>query len=185
MPTHQYSKNTLKITQNMDDRFGEHWRVEAVQALSHPIEVVFPFFADAYNLERLTPQFLNFRVKTPKPITLSSGTMIDYTLKIHRLPIKWKTEILDWNPPHSFVDNQARGPYTLWHHTHLFESTEDGATICRDIVHYRPKGWILASLINRFFVQRDVENIFRYRFEKLAEIFPTPAEQPAASETQT
>lgn len=104
---------------------------------------------------------------------MDAGTVIHYKLKVRGVPIRWKTTILDWDPPRKFVDNQDSGPYTLWHHTHTFEPTEDGnGTICTDTVRYKPKGWILAPLINRFFVQRDVANIFRYRFRKLEELFP-------------
>lgn len=164
--------NAVRIRPDSDPELGRIWTVTAVQVLPRPVDEIFPFFADAHNLERLTPEFLNFRVLTPKPIDIRSGCIIDYTLRVHRIPLRWKTEILDWDPPRSFVDNQAKGPYALWHHTHSFEPINDGsATRCTDTVRYRPKGWILAPLINRLFVQKDVENIFRYRFEKLGEIF--------------
>lgn len=172
------SENAVRIRAGSDPKLGRIWTVTAVQVLPRPVSEIFPFFADAHNLERLTPEFLNFRVLTPKPIDIRSGCIIDYTLRVHRIPLRWKTEILDWDPPRSFVDNQNKGPYTLWHHTHTFEPINDGrATRCIDTVRYRPKGWILAPLINRFFVQKDVENIFKYRFEKLSEIFPSLASQ--------
>jgi len=166
------SVNNITITPESNPSFGRIWKISATQRLERPLEEVFPFFADAYNLEKLTPGFLNFKVLTPKPIQMSSGCEIKYTLKIHNIPIKWKTTILDWDPPHQFVDNQDSGPYSLWHHTHSFESINNGdATLCKDTVLYKPKGWILAPLINKYFVQRDVTNIFNYRFKKLEEIF--------------
>ncbi|MGJ8636546.1 MAG: SRPBCC family protein [Phycisphaerales bacterium] len=167
------STNSITIAPDTHPKHGRIWKITAKQTLPRPIDEVFPFFSDAFNLERLTPTFLGFKVLTPKPIDLKSGTVINYRLKIHHIPIRWKTTILDWNPPHSFVDNQDQGPYTLWHHTHSFTPTNQAqSTLCTDTVLYKPKGWILAPLINKFFVQRDVKNIFEYRFQKLSEIFP-------------
>tara|TARA_R110002073_G_scaffold118918_2_gene258901 strand:+ start:38753 stop:39295 length:543 start_codon:yes stop_codon:yes gene_type:complete len=163
---------SINISPDIHPTHGRIWKLTAVQQLSQPIDTVFPFFADAYNLEKLTPSFLKFKVITPKPIDMRSGCEIKYQLKIHGIPIKWKTTILDFDPPHKFIDNQDTGPYTLWHHTHTFAPTADGsATICTDTVLYRPKGWIFAPIINKYFVQKDVTNIFHYRFKKLDEIF--------------
>ena len=128
---------------------------------------VFPFFAEARNLETLTPPWLNFEVLTPPPIKLRAGARIDYRLRVHGLPLRWRTEITEWNPPHRFVDVQLRGPYTLWHHTHTFEE-RDGGTLCVDDVRYRPRG---GTLMNRLFVRRDVESIFAFRRQRLARLF--------------
>lgn len=130
-------------------------------------EAVFPFFAEARNLQAITPPWLNFEVLTPDPIVMRPGALINYRIKIHGFPVTWRTEIAEWNPPYRFVDIQLRGPYTLWHHTHVFEEVERG-TICRDQVRYRPRG---GALINRLFVRRDVERIFRFRQQRLQAIF--------------
>lgn len=128
---------------------------------------VFAFFADAHNLQSLTPSWLRFDVTTPAPIAMRAGTLIDYRIRVHGLPIRWRTEITEWNPPHRFVDAQLRGPYTLWHHTHTFEERE-GGTLCADEVRYRPRG---GRLMNWLFVRRDVERIFAYRQQRLVELF--------------
>ena len=173
------SKNSIQVTSDRDPKLGRIWVLRATQVLPRPVEDIFPFFADAHNLEKLTPSFLKFNVLTPKPIPMDSGTIINYKLKVRGVPIKWKTTILDWEPPRQFVDNQDSGPYTLWHHTHTFEPTQDGqATLCTDVVRYKPKGWFLTGFINKFFVQKDVEQIFQYRFDKLAELFPPKASEP-------
>jgi ligand-binding SRPBCC domain-containing protein len=135
--------------------------------LPRPRDEVFSFFAEAWNLQAITPPWLNFEVLTPAPIELRAGTLLDYRLRVHGFPVRWRTEIAEWDPPRQFVDVQLRGPYTLWHHTHTFEERA-GGTLCRDQVRYRPRG---GTLIAWLFVRRDVERIFRYRELRLREIF--------------
>jgi ligand-binding SRPBCC domain-containing protein len=142
--------------------------------LPRPREQVFPFFAEARNLEILTPPWLNFEVLTPAPVAMRPGSLIDYRIRVHGMPIGWRTEIVEWSPPHRFVDVQLRGPYTLWHHTHVFEE-RNGGTLCVDDVRYRPRG---GTLINWLFVRRDVGTIFHYRQQRLLDRFgaaPTDA----------
>lgn len=136
--------------------------------LPRPLEEVFRFFAEARNLEALTPPWVGFEVLTPGPISMTCGTLIDYRIRVHGIPLRWRTEIAEWQPPHRFVDRQLRGPYTLWHHTHTFEE-RDGGTLCRDRVRYRPRG---GALMNWLFVRRDVERIFRFREQRMTELFP-------------
>ena len=138
-------------------------------------EEVFAFFAEARNLETLTPPWLEFEVLTPAPIEMRPGTLIDYRIRVHGIPIRWRTEIAEWRPPHRFVDVQLRGPYKLWHHTHTFEE-RDGGTLCADQVRYRPRG---GALMNWLFVRRDVQAIFRYRRQRMHELFGNKAVQPA------
>jgi len=142
------------------------FRFDAVLWLPRPVDQVFSFFADARNLETITPPWLKFEVLTPEPIVLRSGALIDYRIRIHGLPIRWRTEIKEWNPPHHFVDVQLRGPYKLWHHTHTFEES-DGGTRCVDRVRYYPPG---GALMNRLFVRRDIERIFQFRQQRLIEL---------------
>lgn len=146
-------------------------RFESELWLPRPVEEVFPFFADAGNLERLTPPWLRFRILTPRPIEMRPGALIDYRLRVHGLPLAWRTRIEAWEPPHRFVDAQLRGPYRLWHHTHTFEA-RDGGTLCRDVVRYAVPG---GALVDRLLVRRDVERIFAYRREELNRIFGAAA----------
>jgi ligand-binding SRPBCC domain-containing protein len=106
---------------------------------------------------------------------MRAGTLIDYRIRVHGIPIRWRTEIAVWQPPSRFVDVQLRGPYTLWHHTHTFE-TRDGGTLCADQVRYRPRG---GALVNWLFVRRDVQRIFRYRQQRMHELFGTKANETA------
>ncbi len=135
-----------------------------------PIEVVFGFFSDAQNLEAITPPWVNFKILTEMPVQLRQGSLLDYSIRLHGIPIKWRTEICEWNAPHYFVDQQLRGPYKKWYHEHSFVDLGDGTTLVRDKVHYNPRG---GSLIHKYFVKPDLRKIFEYRQRKLAEIFQT------------
>jgi ligand-binding SRPBCC domain-containing protein len=141
--------------------------------LPRPLDEVFPFFADAHNLERLTPTFLKFTVITPAPITMTQGARIRYRLRIHGIPISWESQITVWEPPHRFVDEQLSGPYRLWKHEHRFVE-RDGGTEVTDHVDYAVLG---GSLVNWLFVAPDVRNIFADRTSVLTDLFP--AKSPA------
>jgi ligand-binding SRPBCC domain-containing protein len=135
--------------------------------LPRPRAEVFEFFADARNLERLTPPWLSFRILTPVPVPMRAGARIDYRLRLRGVPVRWRTEIEAWEPPARFVDVQLRGPYRLWHHTHTFDA-RDGGTLCRDFVRYAVPG---GRLVERWLVRPDVERIFAFRRQALLEAF--------------
>lgn len=136
--------------------------------LARPRAEVFEFFADAANLERLTPPWLGFEILTPRPIAMRVGALIDYRLRVHGVPLRWRTEITEWQPPLRFVDEQLRGPYRLWHHTHTF-TAEGGGTTVHDRVRYAVLGGVL---VQKLLVERDVRTIFAYREKVLRELFP-------------
>ena len=148
--------------------------LERTQRIELPIEQVFDLYCDAFNLERITPPWLNFRVVTPKPIEMREGTLLEYRLRLHGVPVRWKTRISTWEPPHRFVDEQISGPYALWHHTHTFEADGE-ATIAHDRVRYRIGFGPLGALALRLFVRRDVERIFDYRREAMLELIRAPS----------
>lgn len=135
-----------------------------------PPEDVFPFFGDAANLDAITPPWLHFHIATPQPIEMRAGTLIDYKLRVRGVPLRWRTHITVWEPPHRFVDEQVRGPYRQWIHTHTFEP-RDGGTLVRDAVRYAVAfDW----LVHRWLVRPDIEKIFRYRTEAMRLFFPKP-----------
>lgn len=134
-----------------------------------PPDELFPFFADAGNLDALTPPWLHFHIVTPPPIAMREGALIDYRLRVHGIPLRWRTRINAWQPPHRFVDEQIRGPYRQWVHEHTFEP-RDGGTLARDRVCYAvPFDW----LTHRWLVRPDIENIFLFRAEALQRRFPS------------
>jgi len=146
------------------------WRLRSSLWIPHPPEVVFPYFADARNLEALTPAWLSFQILTPMPIALQVGALIDYRIGVRGVPLRWRTRIAQWEPPYAFADEQLRGPYALWHHTHSFTPC-DGGTVLSDRVEMRPRGGPLAGLLMAMFVRRDVERIFRHRAQVMIERF--------------
>lgn len=141
----------------------EGWTLSTCVWIPQPIQSVFDFFANAGNLEMLTPPWLHFRILTPQPIEMSDGTIIDYRLKLRLIPIRWRSEISNWHPPVCFVDRQLRGPYREWVHTHSFE-TNQGGTIVRDDVQYSTPG---GRLVHDLFVGPELKRIFKYRHEVL------------------
>jgi ligand-binding SRPBCC domain-containing protein len=135
--------------------------------LPRPRKEVFEFFANALNLEEITPSWLKFRVVTPNPIHMQLGTEIEYRLRIRDIPVRWQSRITVWDPPHRFVDEQIRGPYRAWIHEHRFTEQSRG-TLCEDSVQYTPFG---GTLINKLLVEGDIRKIFAYRSERLQEFF--------------
>lgn len=152
------------------------YRHESSVTVPRPRPEVFPFFADAANLERLTPPWLRFEILTPRPIEMREGALIDYRLRVRGVPVRWRSRIAAWEPPGYFADEQVEGPYRSWFHEHELETAEDGAaTRVRDRVRYEVPGGPLAPLVHRLLVRRDVEKIFAYRRKRLREIFGSEA----------
>jgi ligand-binding SRPBCC domain-containing protein len=144
--------------------------LERTQRIPRPLGEVFPFFADAYNLEAITPPFLRFRILTPRPIPMAPGSCIDYRLQLFGIPFRWRTRIERFDPGVGFVDAQIRGPYRLWHHTHEFERAGD-ATHMRDVVRYALPLGPLGTLAHTIAVRRMLDEIFAFRRRRIEEIF--------------
>lgn len=142
------------------------------------LDTTFQFFADAGNLQRLTPPWLSFTILTPPPIAMHTGALIDYRISIRGVPLRWRTEITEWAPPFRFADSQVRGPYRLWHHVHAFRAVE-GGTLIEDTVHYNPFG---GRLVHDLFVKGDLERIFTFRQQELRRIFGGSALEPVTVE---
>ncbi len=132
------------------------------QWIARPINEVFAFFADARNLEDITPPWVGFRILSMSTTSIEEGTVIRYRLRLHGIPVPWLTHICEWNPPYGFVDEQTKGPYKQWRHTHRFEA-HGGRTKMIDEVHYWLPFGSLGRLIHALKVRRDVSRIFDYR----------------------
>ena len=170
--------------------FGRHaesgdYTLTAEVVLSYPIESVFQFFSDSRNLQILTPPWLDFTILDSEPERMFVGKLIDYRIKIHGVPIPWRSEISVWEPPRvfpddsiaaAFVDVQRRGPYRKWHHTHRFEALRE-STRMTDFVRYR---LIAGFLAHPIFVRPELNRIFSYRLESLKRVFPDTASHPAS-----
>lgn len=136
------------------------------------LEDVFPFFADAANLELLTPPWLKFEIVSPRPIEMRVGALIDYRIWLRIIPLRWRTRITTWKPPYRFVDEQLRGPYRLWIHEHTF--SQDGSdVVVRDHVRYAvPGGPGLERIAHALLVKPDLARIFDYRVEAMQRLLP-------------
>jgi ligand-binding SRPBCC domain-containing protein len=141
--------------------------LEREQRISAPREKVFAFFADAFELEAITPSWLGFEVLTPGPVEMRAGTLIAYRMALHGFPVRWLTRIERWEPQTAFVDRQLRGPYRLWHHVHTFEPCSQG-TLMRDRVSYALPLGPLGELAHAAFVRRELARIFDFRRESSA-----------------
>lgn len=141
------------------------------------LDEVFPFFADVSNLERITPPELCFRIVTPEPIVMREGTSIDLRLRLFRISFGWQTRIVRWDPPYRFVDEQLRGPYKLWAHTHSF-SEQNGRTTILDEVEYRLPLWPLGEVAYPL-VRAQLRRIFEFRQEATRAALLGESSEPA------
>ena len=144
--------------------------LERAQPIPLSLADTFAFFADAANLERITPPALRFKVLTPAPIEMKAGALIEYRLALYGAPFKWRTLIETWEPDRRFTDRQINGPYSLWHHTHTFEEMAPQQVLMKDSVRYRVEWGLPGWLAHEFFVARMVNDIFDYRLRAVAEL---------------
>jgi ligand-binding SRPBCC domain-containing protein len=154
---------------------GRTFRLSVAQRIDQDLDTVFAFFAEARNLERITPPWMRFRI-VGLPPRMEPGALIDYRLRLHGIPLAWRSEIAAWDPPHRFVDVQRRGPFSLWEHEHTFEPV-DGGTLIRDTVDYAMP---LPRVSGRL-VARDLRAIFAYRQAVVPGAIAAARPHPAAA----
>ena len=159
-----------------ENGMGEHVLTTSTR-IALPRAELFEFFADAGNLERLTPPELRFRILTPPPIAMAAGTVIDYRLRLFGKSFRWKTLISRWEPGVLFVDEQLEGPYARWVHTHSFHDAA-GGTLVTDDVRYRlplfPFGEVALPV-----VRLQLRRIFAYRARRIGELLGTAVTEGA------
>ena len=146
------------------------FKLEAKQFIRRPLEEVFGFFSRPENLVVITPAKLQFKILTPSPLEMKQGALIDYTIKLFKVPIHWRTLITTYEPPFKFVDEQIKGPYNFWHHTHMFKEVTDGVEIF-DEVHYSIPFGPLGSLLHALWIKKDLNHIFEYRKGVIDDLF--------------
>jgi ligand-binding SRPBCC domain-containing protein len=139
------------------------------QFVARPLDEVFEFFSSAGNLELLTPSLMHFEIVTPGPIAMAPGTLIEYRLRVHGIPIRWISRIEEWEQGRRFVDRQLKGPYKLWHHTHEFEEMPGGTKVSDRVRYELPLG-VLGELGGLPLVRRDLARIFDYRREAVQKL---------------
>jgi len=142
------------------------------QWVPQSIKKTFSFFKEAKNLEKLTPDFLKFKILSQSTQEINDETIITYRLSIHGIPFKWKSKISDWNPDSKFSDIQLKGPYRYWHHTHSFEE-KNGGTLIKDHVLYKIPFGFLGDLVAASFIKKDLETIFSYRNKRIDTLMKT------------
>lgn len=160
----------------------KEYRLERDQWIPVPLDEVFRFFSDARNLAQITPSWLGFRIHEPIPEEVREGTRIDYTIRIAGLPVRWRTRIDVWDPPHHFVDLQERGPYALWEHTHEFRP-QPGGVLMTDRVRYALPAGPIGRALHWLLVRAMLARIFDYRFDHIRRAFPEGAAAPRIART--
>jgi ligand-binding SRPBCC domain-containing protein len=140
------------------------------QFVNRPLKEVFSFFERPENLARLTPDALGFKVLTPSPVQMKEGALIDYTIKLFCFPMHWRTVISTYEPPFRFVDQQLKGPYTFWHHTHTFAEREGGTLMTDEVRYVLPYG-LLGRIAQKLLVKRQLDHIFDFRTQVMQKIF--------------
>ena len=148
------------------------------QWIARPIDEVFAFFADAQNLEKLSPSWLGFKILSMSTDSIEQGTTIHYRLRLHGIPVHWQTDICEWNAPHCFVDEQTKGPYRQWHHTHKFEAHGSRTKVIDEVQYSLPFG-VLGQIVHVLKVRRDVNRIFDYRRLQIDALFGQPGKDTA------
>lgn len=143
--------------------------LRATLRVPQPRDQVFAFFASAENLALVTPPEMRFAIRTPLPIVMREGTLIDYTIGLHGIPMRWRTRISRWIPGEEFEDEQLRGPYAVWVHRHSFRDDGAGGTIIDDEVRYRLPFGVLGNLAHPL-VRRQLARIFAYREQRVREL---------------
>ena len=146
--------------------------------VDRPIDEVFAFFADAHNLEKITPPWVGFKILSMSTASIEAGTIIRYRLRLHGIPVHWRTNICEWNPPYFFVDEQTRGPYKKWRHTHKFEAHGSRTKMMDEVQYSLPFG-ILGRIAHSLKVRKDVSRIFDYRRERIDGLFGQRGESAA------
>ena len=154
---------------------GGLYTLYAKQTVAKEIDLLWNFFRKPRNLNKLTPEDVEFKIISGKSDDFYSGKIISYKIKPFKMiNFNWVTEISQVKEGSYFVDNQIFGPYTMWHHEHHFKSNSNGTTDIIDIVKYKVPFYILGKLMHKMFIRKKLFKIFMFRQKKINDIFNNP-----------
>ena len=151
-------------------RIMKVYKLKFKQIIHEPLDEVFSFFSKPENLALITPKKLNFKILTPTPIKMKEGQLIDYTIEIFKKEIKWRTIITEYEYPEKFIDQQLKGPYSMWHHTHTFYNHGDYIEMIDEVSYAVPFN-IIGQIVNFLFIKKELIGIFEYRKQIINEYF--------------
>ena len=154
----------------MGINMNTEYQLEKHQFISRSKTEVFDFFKTPENLEKITPENLNFKILTPSPILMEEGTLIEYRIKLFGIPLYWRTLIKEYNPSDSFRDIQLNGPYKKWDHTHIFKECKNGIMMVDKVIYSIPFG-IIGRLAHFIWVKAELKRIFNHRYKVIEQIF--------------
>ena len=141
------------------------------QKINTDLSNLWEFISSPKNLSKITPNYMDFNIKSKIPDKMYEGLIISYTVKpILGIKLNWVTEITHIKDKNYFVDEQRSGPYKMWHHEHILEETNDGI-IMKDIISYIPPYGFIGLILNKLFIKKQVREIFQYRTKVLDKIF--------------
>jgi ligand-binding SRPBCC domain-containing protein len=146
--------------------------IKTEQRIPAELDEIWEFISSPANLRNITPEYMGFEV-TSKDIAakMYAGMIISYKVRpLMNIPMTWVTEITHVEEKKYFVDEQRKGPYTMWHHEHHLEVIP-GGVLMSDIVSYIPPMGILGEIANSVFISRQLDGIFSFRRKRLTEIF--------------
>ena len=140
----------------------KYYEFKKKQFIDLPINIVFHYFSNPVNLQKITPKYLNFKIKNGPPLEMKKGQIFKYQLRVRGIPINWTSLISSYHPPYSFIDEQIKGPYSSWYHNHTFKEENGGTTIMDEVKYSLPLGFI-GKIINSIWIKKDLDAIFKYR----------------------
>lgn len=142
------------------------------QFLPITLNEAWDFFSRPQNLEKITPPWLTFQIRSEVPAKMYAGMIVEYKIRdATGLPMSWVTEITQVNEPYLFVDEQRFGPYKFWHHQHHFHEV-DGGIEAEDLVHYAMPFGPVGQWVHALYVKRQLRQIFAFRKQFLEERYP-------------
>jgi len=159
------------------------YKIKTEQFIKRSLAEVFDFFSRPENLAEITPSELHFKILSPQPLEMKQGAVIDYTIKLFKIPVHWRTLISTYEPPYRFVDEQIKGPYSYWHHTHIFKEVNDGVEIYDSVSYSIPFG-LLGRLLHAVWIKRNLERIFKFRKNVIDQIFSKNIDQRPLSHSE-